>query len=514
MQRGCLAPYGLTGMKTNITMTEILRMAVKAVMIFTAIFFVLMLLPIILPALTGGTRSRHIDQQKHFAAMFKAGDTNAPLLAMDWFFDHGNYFCRVSQSGDVRSARDVGHAIQGGSGISSRFSLDSTNRPLLEVAINALPASSKKSLPKERQIWVSGIRSNQWFQFVYDRANIPLEVESLYGMTGAYLEWFIPLVGSKPDGVNHAMSQHDPNSFALAKNAPYAVSECGNIGLQIWKLNGWSPSKVGSLDQLPYPWKQNANELWSENAISPDGRTLIFAARDVMFAVDWQNQKLLWHADQMAWGNLYHAWGKTLAVDNEGKSLFVAVANSIERWNLVSGTKLGTLSTNNTGIKFLQTSFDGRFLIAGFGDNSFTIWNTDKDEPVYQFTEPAGADCMGISADGQRIALNSFGQSKLVIYDWQRGERKEFPLRRPYASNSAYSLCWSPDGQQLAAFVDTYPCNIIIYDTTFFKPIANWPCGAIGSTSIFAFNKEGRLFQMMDGVINSLDVTKLKPLGD
>ena len=466
------------------------------------------------PSLLGGTRSRHIDQQKHFAKMFSAGETNAPLLAMDWFYEYGNYFCRVSQSGNVRSARDVGHAIQGGSGISSRFALDSTNRPLLEAAINALPASSKKSLPKERQIWVSGIRSNQWFQFVYDRANIPLEVERLYGMTGAYLEWFIPLVGSRPDGVNHAMSQHDPTSFTVAKDAPYAVSLCGNIGLQIWDLNGHSPTKAPKLNFLHYPLDQYANEYPCLTTISSDGRILIFAVRDVMFAVDWQDQKLLWQNNNMQWGNMYRRSGRNLAVGNHGQSLFIFEADSIERWNLVEGTKLGTLATNNTGIKFLQTSFDGRFLIAGFGDNSFTIWKTDQDEPVAHFTEPAGADCMAMSADGQRIALNSFGQNKLVVCDWQRGGRKEFALRTPYASNSACSLCWSPDGERLAAFVDTYPCNIIIYDTTFFKPIANWPCGAIGSTSIFGFNKEGRLFQMMDGVINSLDVTKLKPLGD
>lgn len=444
----------------------------------------------------------------------KRGDTNAPLLAMDWFYEYGNYFCRVSQSGNVRSARDVGYAIQGGSGISSRFALDSTNRPLLEAAINDLPSSSKKSLPKERQIWVSGIRSNQWFQFVYDRANIPLEVEKLYDMTGAYLEWFIPRTGWHPEGVQHGMSQNDPNSFAIAKDTDYAVSRCIGSKLQIWDLNRGSSIKTAAWDKLPYPLKEYVNEFWGITTISPDGRVLIFAVRDAMFAVDWQNQKLLWHTDQIAWGNTYHADEKTMAIGNQGQSIFIAEANSIERWNLADGTKLGTLATNDTGIKFLKTSWDGRFLVAGFGDNSFVIWKTDKDEPVLHFTEPTGVDCIAISPDGQKIVLNTFGRRKLTVYDWQPGERKEFPLRTPYASSSAGSMCWSPDGKRLAAFVDTYPSAVIIYDSVTLKPIANWPCGAIGSHSIFAFNKAGILFQMMDGKINSLDITKLRALGE
>jgi len=199
-----------------------------------------------------------------------------------------------------------------------------------------------------------------------------------------------------------------------------------------------------------------------------------------------------------------------MAIGNQGQSLFIVEANSVERWNLADGTKLGTLATNETGIKFLKTSGDGRFLVAGFGDNSFTVWKADKDEPISHFTEQAGADCMAISADGQKIVMTAFGQRKLVLYDWQRGERREFPLRVPYASFSAYSMCWSPDGKRLAAYIDTYPSTVIIYDSVNFKPVANWPCGAIGSHSIFGFNKEGRLFEMMDGGINSLDVTKLK----
>ena len=170
-------------MKIRSTVLAALKVVVGVVLSLGTIYVVLGLTLVYWPRLSGGTRGKHAREQKRYAALFKAGDPNVPLLAMDWFSEHGVYFCRVSQTGRVNSARDVGYAIQGGSGISSRFSFDNTNRALLEAAINRLPASSKRSLPRERQILVSGVQSNHWIARVYERANVPVEVEHLYDLT-------------------------------------------------------------------------------------------------------------------------------------------------------------------------------------------------------------------------------------------------------------------------------------------------------------------------------------------
>jgi WD40 repeat protein len=497
-------------MKPKRIITLVTRALIGLVLSVIALYLLLVLAVSFWPVLSGGTRGRHVKEQSRYAALFRAGNTNVPLLAMDWFSDHGVYFCRVSQCGKVYSARDVSYAIQGGTGISSRFSLDNTNRPLLEAVINSLPGSSKTSLPRERQIVISGIQSNQWFRRVYDRANVPAEVEALYDLTGAYLGWFIPVVGADPEYGRHGMSQHGANSFAIAQESSFAVSICANSSLQIWNLKGPSPVRTATLDKLPYPWKEHANDLWVVAAMSPEGRIVILAVHDVLFAVDWQNQKLLWQKSQTAWGNTYRAGGRTLAVGNGGHSLFVAEGNSIHRFKLADGTKLGTIATNGAGIKFLQTSWNGGLLVAGFGDNSFTIWETEKDLPACHFSEPAEVTCIAISPDNQRIVLSGFGQKTLVVHTWQRGERREFRLRTPYASASACSLCWSPDGRCLAADVDTYPSSVIIYETATWKPIADWPCGAVGSGSEYVFTKKGRLFQLIDGAVNCLDVNVLK----
>jgi hypothetical protein len=135
-------------MKYRSIVLAALKVLVGVVLGLGAIYLVLGLVLVNWPRLSGGTRGKHAREHTRYAALFKTGDPNVPLLVMDWFSEHGVYFCRVSQTGRVNSARDVGHAIQGGSGISSRFSLDNTNRALLEAAINRLSALSGYCLPQ------------------------------------------------------------------------------------------------------------------------------------------------------------------------------------------------------------------------------------------------------------------------------------------------------------------------------------------------------------------------------
>lgn len=64
------------------------------------------------------------------------------------------------------------------------------NTQLLSVCktMDQLPKPSRTNLPYERQILISGIRSNQWFHSVYDRAQIPEEVTQLFKVCGADLK--------------------------------------------------------------------------------------------------------------------------------------------------------------------------------------------------------------------------------------------------------------------------------------------------------------------------------------
>jgi hypothetical protein len=71
---------------------------------------------------------------------------------------------------------------------------------------------------------------------------------------------------------------------------------------------------------------------------------------------------------------------------------------------------------------------------------------------------------------------------------------------------------WSPDGKRFAAYLDTYPASIFIYDAATWKPIAQWRCGEIGAHSEFSFQPYGTLLQLQDDAISALDAGVLKTI--
>lgn len=466
----------------------------------------------------GGPRERHTEAHRGFASLFKAGDTNVPLLAMDWFSDHGVYFCRVSQSGNVYSARDVGHAIQGGKRDASRFLPGSTNRPLLEAAMDALPASSSNSLPKERQILIGGICSNQWFERVYDRANVPAEVEKLYELTGAYLGWFIPKVEGREIARLHN-SNFSGAFVTVARDTDLAVSLGQWVTnnayhypavMEFWSLKDGvrqvSPAFKG-ISQVP--------SQWEGVVASPDGSAIALANMNGLYVVDGNTGTLLWQTGPLDHDDFY---GTALAIGDNGRTLYTSGAHILERWDLHSGRKLATLCTNELNVRYLRVSQDGSTLVAGFGKFNapttwFALWESGKDEPALRFSSPDGAN-VGISPDGRTLVLCEWPGKKLEIWDWRKGEKSQVPLRVPYASGSAYSIHWSPDGTRIAAFVDTYPASIIIYDAKSWKPLAQWACGQIMGHSEFIVKQDGKLLQLTGQQINSLDLTAIRSVAE
>jgi WD40 repeat protein len=231
-----------------------------------------------------------------------------------------------------------------------------------------------------------------------------------------------------------------------------------------------------------------------------------------LLAIDLKNQKVLWHTDQVDLGNIYQAENRTLAIGNHGQSLYLVEKNFISKWRLMNGERSGKLIENTGNVKFLQSSRDGSLLVAGFSDNTFSIWSTSTDKLITHFTVPSEISCLAISPNNKKIALLDFYNRKFIVCDLIGDVHKEFPVRVPYASTAAYRLCWSPDGRQIAANIDTYPSCIVFYDAETWKPLARWQCGAVGSRSLFAFDSRGILFEYMDGTLTSLDVNSIKSL--
>ena len=476
------------------------------ILLFCLVAFVFVF-GVFLPAqgLRRGTPSGYMRRQRELAARFKAGDTNTPLLTLGWF-SHGVHFCRVQPSAEAISAVDVGHAIQGG----RRVSLDERARQLLLQSINSLPPPPGKSPPVYRQVVVSGIRSNQWFQGVYDRADVPPEVEKLFQITGAYLEWYFPTV----EGAQIALtdfghcftSQASISAFTVASGAPFAVSS-GVNGIQVWDLNRRAARpllflKTNVLVDFESPL--------TVATISPDGGVVALASPYATFAVDWKAERILWQRGPL---DQEGCLTKHLAIGgSKGEFLFAAGNHVFERWDVATGKTLALLVTNGPTIQCISVSRDGKTIVAGMNGRacmdmptSFKVWKANEDHSVAGCDEsdPTG---VGLSPDGKELVLSVFGEGNLRIWNWRTGGTREVPLRTPYASGNAYSLYWSPDGSRLAAYIDTYPDSIVVYNTSTWKPLAQWCCGAIMSDSKFGVSKDGVLLQQRDHDLNGLDL--------
>src|SRR5262245_20686449 len=166
--------------------------------IWVGVSAILCLLPSVPPGQARGVApdvvvKRHEDE----AARFKSGDTNVPMLTMHWFKGCTIWpgeseqvctllGCKVDKSGVVRQVSEGFFRISNsiGTGVST---LSSTILQALTETCNRLPSPPAAALPVLRQILISGVRSNQWFYAVYDRANIPTEVSKLFELTGTTL---------------------------------------------------------------------------------------------------------------------------------------------------------------------------------------------------------------------------------------------------------------------------------------------------------------------------------------
>lgn len=464
-----------------------------------------------------------IKESDRFGAFVKSGDTNAPLLAMDWFSGPRSIeFCRVSQSGKVSSARNViNWAIQGG----HWAQLDQTSLTLLTNAINSLPPPVSQALPKDRLLVVRGFRTNQWVELVYDRANVPKEVEQLYEITGAYLEWFIPKIEGKILLKNSFDSgsggQSEIESFHIATAAPIAVSSGGN-GVHVWDL---AHGTVQPLSILEKNLKADFHGLWNPAAISPDGNIIAYASEYATFAVDWKASKILWQIGPLVDMESGGCLTKKLAIGGDkGQYLFVAGARKVERWDLATGKFLATLATNTPTSQFFETSRDGKILVGGFNDaaiggcitmsTSISVWKADEDTPAAHI-ETKQFTGIGVSHDGKKLALSISGNKRLSVWNWQKGITNEVPLRTPHGSfPHAYAMFWSPDKTRFTAYMDSAGSAhiVVCYDALNWKPLAQWQYGDPMSSAKFDFMSDGLFIGMRGREISSLDVKSLSPL--
>jgi hypothetical protein len=151
---------------------------------------------------------------------WKSGDTNLPLVSIEWFGGETVISSSVSQEGKIRnsSANEFGTK---GWGWGDNSTLTHTNLNALKALIALLPPSVSGSVPANRRILVSGIRNNSWFALTYDRADVPPELERVCEFTGGQIDWVVPSTVSSTNSLGRAGG--DIQHLVTAR-APVAVA--------------------------------------------------------------------------------------------------------------------------------------------------------------------------------------------------------------------------------------------------------------------------------------------------
>jgi hypothetical protein len=141
----------------------------------------------------GTSVSSIVKRYEDSASRHKAGDTNVPLLMVDWFFSV-NQWPGVLEEMSCFETRTVNRsgAVSGGHLCISNFGgergkLSQTDLQLLITTMKKLPPPPTNSIPTAQKLLIGGIRNNQWFYGAYNRTNLPREVKKLCEIAGAQL---------------------------------------------------------------------------------------------------------------------------------------------------------------------------------------------------------------------------------------------------------------------------------------------------------------------------------------
>jgi hypothetical protein len=409
------------------------------------------------------------------------GDTNTLILKLSWFLGAQEvYDCNVRRDGNQTGGLSTPTGHKGGIG----GTLDAINVLELADAVATLPPPPESQPPRERWLLVSGLRSNEWFTAIYDRRSLPPEVERLYEITGAHLAWDLANV----------------NTSTNLPGVPFRSLTWHSV---LWNLQELKEIK------LPTVLDGNVSHVFSfACAISADGKTGACSDQNGNYALDCASGKILWRKPP--------ARAMHLAIVERDTVLVLAFDNaSIEKWDLLTGEKLGSLDGDPGGIEAMTASRNGRFLAACSRNGNIRVWDLHSNAPPKILSDSAWLSCLEFSPDGRYLTAsggnyrNAFG-----VWDWQAQKkiltRRYWNLSRP---DPPTSLAWSPDGKLFALQPGSQ--QVVIFDAESWKPLAAWgPTWVDGGPRVkLAFSASGELIgQLDDGSLQILDVPILKAI--
>jgi WD40 repeat protein len=125
----------------------------------------------------------------------------------------------------------------------------------------------------------------------------------------------------------------------------------------------------------------------------------------------WEEKTLIGH----------EAGVNAVLVMPDGEHILSGGSDAVARlWNIASGETVMTLKGHTNRIIDLSVSVDGKRAVTVSGDGSMRVWNLEKGETTAIISEKSGIHAAAIAADG-RFVLAGVGENGVTLYDAATG---------------------------------------------------------------------------------------------
>lgn len=433
-----------------------------------------------------------------------AGQTNLPLFSIEWF--------RSDQFGPMKMYMVVHHDGSGADGYATDMSdkggpikLSAKELENLKKGIAELPSPPPGPIPLMRRILVCGSESNSWFAAIYDRADVPFELERLYEHANRPIQWDVPTirssgVGSIVSGMENPIFNSIPRPYlATARDVPVAVTCSPGLG-QVWDLRTMKATPI------------TATNLYRVLSVelATDGKTVVLGGEDTVVAIEIQTGNTVWERKDLYPHHSSH-WQRQAALLNGGVTLATAGPRKVELWSMQNGlTTLVLGASTDAYINTMKASRDGSVLATDRHDGPVKVWTGDWTKAAIKFADGSNPRLLDVSPDGRYVAMSvgHWSKSRLVIHDLKSKSRQEMPFRGCFNSGAWSCGAWSPDGLVLAVAPKGGLPTLL--DTSTWKPIVRWRIrpgeeyeGGIGT--VLRFASDGSLLAFFeDGTLHLL----------
>ena len=287
------------------------------------------------------------------------------------------------------------------------------------------------------------LRGFEW-RYLWSRTqgNFDLDLGSYHG--------FLVGVAISPDGEFLARLRKEPSQVEIVRISSGEVvrkleAPSGRVATLMYSPSG--TLLIGdTYANAIVAWNTNTwQHRIKEGADSPmavgrrDNQEIIVARKGEHFviwnATDWSEPTQLFNRSgterllRTGYGSPDHM-GTCLAISGDGKFLFLASADGIQRWNLDTKEELEPFAvtrrwypvgespgpSGGQGMSCIATSSDGRLAV---GDRRGSVWlvNPSSGEVLHEFEAHVGwVSALKFSADGTRL-VSAGGDRNVVLYD-------------------------------------------------------------------------------------------------